>query len=173
MDPALSSFMNSPKRQATNQKLGSLIASGKDKVVISIEVAPISPVVNRKRGQPSKAQADVGVGQSSIRKPSMISPSLQLAQAVQFNLLLEDEGVLAAIPTRNFIEELVKLQSRSTVVSKALGEELKRTSAMLVPKLRTELAERTIHLWWPWKLSRRVEKRCGRINWWSRKCKRV
>jgi len=39
------------------------------------------------------------------------------------------------------IEELIELQSQATFVSKALGEELKSTSAVLVPKLRTRLAE--------------------------------
>jgi len=137
--------MNSLKRQATNWKLGSLIAVGKDKVIVPVEAAPANapflPVPNQKRGRPSKAQASVGVGQSSIRQSSMLGPSLQLAQAVQFDLLPKDEGVLAAIPTENLIEELVGLQSRATIVGKALGEELKRTSTVLVPKLRTELAK--------------------------------
>jgi len=49
----------------------------------------------------------------------MLSPSLRLAQAVHFDLLPEDESVLATIPTGNLIEELMELQSRA---NKALGE---------------------------------------------------
>jgi len=50
MDPTLSSFMNSLKRQAANWKLGSLMAVGKDKVVVPIEAAstnaPVLPMAN-------------------------------------------------------------------------------------------------------------------------------
>jgi len=39
----------------------------------------------------------------------MLSPSMQVAQVMQFDLLPEDKGVLTAIPTRNLIEELMEL----------------------------------------------------------------
>jgi len=68
---------------------------------------------------------------------------MQLAQVVQFDLLPEDEGVLAAIPTRNLIEELVELQSRATIVGKTHGEEFNKTSTIVVPKLTAELEEST------------------------------
>jgi len=62
---------------------------------------------------------------------------------MQFDLLPEDEGILAAISTRNLIEELVEMKSWATAVGKTLGEELNRTSTILVPKLRAELEEST------------------------------
>lgn len=60
---------------------------------------------------------------------------------MQFDLLLEDEGVLATIPTKTLIEELVELQSRATLVGKTLGKELNRTRIVVVPMLRAELEE--------------------------------
>jgi len=58
---------------------------------------------------------------------------------MQIDLHPEDEGILAAIPTQDLIEELVELQSRATVVGRALGDELSRAQTMVVPKLKTEL----------------------------------
>ena len=66
---------------------------------------------------------------------------MQVASAMQFELRPEDEGVLAAIPTKDLIEELVELQSRVTIVGKALGDELNRTQTVVVPKLKAELEE--------------------------------
>jgi len=71
----------------------------------------------------------------------MLNPSLQLEQTLQFDLLPEDKSVLTTIPIENLIKEQVEFQSRATVVGKTLGEELKRTSTMLVPRLRMKLAE--------------------------------
>jgi len=39
----------------------------------------------------------------------MLNPSMRVAPTMQFDLRPEDEGVLAAIPTKEFIEELVEL----------------------------------------------------------------
>jgi len=133
MDLALSKFMSNLKRPAARRKLESFEGIGKEKAITPVEVipttSPIPPAASRKRGRPPKVQAGPETGQSSIRQSSMLSPSMQVAQAVQFEFLPEDEGVLVAIPTRNLIEELVELQSRATVVGKTLGEELNMTSA--------------------------------------------
>jgi len=108
MDPTLSKFMSHLKRQVVRRKLGSFDGVNKEKKVTSVGIVPATttnpPVANRKRDRSPKVQTRPEVGQSSIRKPSMLSPSMQVAQAVQFDLLPEDEGVLAAIPTRNLIE---------------------------------------------------------------------
>jgi len=71
---------------------------------------------------------------------------MRVASAMQFELCPEDEGVLAAIPTKDLIEELVELQSRAIVVIKALGDELNRTQTVVVPKLKAELEESTSSL---------------------------
>ena len=68
----------------------------------------------------------------------MLNPSLQVAQALEFNLLPEDESVLAVVPIDDLIVELVELQGRTTLVGKTLGEELKRTNNVLVPKFELE-----------------------------------
>jgi len=54
--------------------------------------------------------------------------------------------VLAAIPTKDLIEELVELQSRATVVGRAIGDELSRTQTVVVLKLKAELEESTLSL---------------------------
>jgi len=71
----------------------------------------------------------------------MLNPSLQVAQALEFDLLPEDESVLTVVPTSNRIEELFELQSRGTLVGKTLGEELKRSNTLLVPKQKVKLTE--------------------------------
>jgi len=53
-------------------------------------------------------------------------------------LLPEDESVLAVVPIDDLIVELVELQGRTTLVGKTLGEELKRTNNVLVPKFELE-----------------------------------
>jgi len=68
-----------------------------------------SPLANRKRGRPPKSQTGSDVGKPSGRPLTMLSPSLRVAQVMQFYLRPEDEGVLAAIPTKDLIEELVEL----------------------------------------------------------------
>jgi len=97
--------MSNHKRQAVAQKLGSFEGIEKEKVVATVEVilvtAAIPPFISRKRGHPPKVHNGFEVGQSSVRQPSMLSPSMQVVQAMQFDLLPEDEGVLAAISTRN------------------------------------------------------------------------
>jgi len=144
MDPALNNFMSNLKRQAVARKLNSLAGVGKEKVVVE-EVAPtttvVPPTANRKRGRSPKVQIGSKVGQSSGRPLIMLSPSMRVAQAMQFNLRPEDEGVLVAIPTKDLIEELVELQSRATIVGKALSDELSRAKMVVMSKLKAELEE--------------------------------
>jgi len=144
MDSTLSSFKSNLKRQVTVRKLNNLVGVGKGKADVE-EIAPpvavVAPAINRKRGHPPKVQASVEVGLSSGRPLTMLGSSMQVASAMQFELCLEDEGVLAAIPTKDLIEELVELHSRATIVGKALGDELNRTQTMVVPKLKAKLEE--------------------------------
>ena len=60
---------------------------------------------------------------------------------MQFDLLPEDEGILAAVPTLHLIEEMVELQCRAAVVSRAIGDELKRAESVVIPRLRAKLDE--------------------------------
>jgi len=71
----------------------------------------------------------------------MLYPSLQVAQALEFDLLPEDESLLVVVPTGDQIVELVELQGWGTLVGKTLGEELKRTNTVLVPRLKAELVK--------------------------------
>ena len=91
---------------------------------------------------------------------------------MEFDLLLEDESVLAVVPTSNLIEELFELKSRTTLVGKTLGEEMKRTNTTLVSKLKAELAESANSLKAvvrPWRCAK---KKCARIRWRQRPFKR-
>jgi len=65
---------------------------------------------------------------------------------MQFDLRPNDEGVLAAIPTLDLIEEMVELQCRAAVVSKAIGDELKRAKTVSISKLKTQLSESVVSL---------------------------
>jgi len=142
MDPSLSNFLSNLKRQAAARKLSSLAGVAKEKVVEE-EVAPTvvvaPPAANWKKGRLLKTQIGSDVGQLSSRGLTMLSPSLRVARAMQIDLRLEDEGILAIIPTKDLIEELVELQSRATVVGRALGDELSRAQTVVVPKLKAEL----------------------------------
>jgi len=91
-------------------------------------------------GQPVKMQQNIEADPSSPQ-PSVLNPHLQVASGVQISISPEDESVLAAIPTNNLISELMELHSLSLLVSRALQEELERTTTVVVAKLKTELAE--------------------------------
>ena len=136
--------MSNLKRQVVARKLSNLAGVGKGKADVE-EIAPpvaaATPAVNRKRGRPPKVQASVEVGLSSDGPLTMLGSSMQVASAMQFDLHPEDEGVLVVIPTKDLIEELVELQSRATIVGKALGDELNRTQTVMVSKLKAKLEE--------------------------------
>jgi len=91
------------------------------KEVASADVATVVPVVNKKRGHPSKSQ-QLEVGTSSGKPVSMMGVGLRVVPTMQFELLPEDEGILAAVPTLDLIEEMVELQCRAAVVSRAIGD---------------------------------------------------
>jgi len=65
---------------------------------------------------------------------------------MQFDLRPNNEGVLAAIPTLDLIEEMVELQCRAAVVSRAIGDELKRVKTVSIPKLKTQISESAVSL---------------------------
>jgi len=65
---------------------------------------------------------------------------------MQFDLRPEDEGVLAIVPTLDLIEEMVELQCRAAVVSRAISDELKRAKTVSIPKLKTQLSDSALSL---------------------------
>ncbi|XP_068472816.1 uncharacterized protein [Phaseolus vulgaris] len=144
MDPSLSKFMNSLKRQAKKSKVAA-IAGVKSKSPIAVigeeptETAIVAPVANKKRGRPTKVPR-IEAGSSSGGKPiSMLGVGIRVAPTMQFDLRPEDEGILAAVPTLDLITEMVELQCRAAVVSHAIGEELKRAESVVIPKLKRKL----------------------------------
>jgi len=75
----------------------------------------------------------------------MLNLHLQVASGVQISLSPEDESVLAVVPI-SLITKLMELQSQSLLVGRTLGEELERTTVVVVTKLKTELEESTSSL---------------------------
>lgn len=65
----------------------------------------VAPVGNRKRGRPPKTQISLEVGSSSGKPITMLGLSIRVAPTMQFDLRPEDEGVLAAILTKDLIEK--------------------------------------------------------------------
>jgi len=144
MDPSLSKFMNSLKRQAKKSKIV-VIASVKSKSPTAVigegptETAIAAPIANKKRGRPAKVPR-IEAGSSSGGKPiSMLGVGIRVAPTMQFDLRPEDEGILAAVPTLDLITETVELQCRAAVASHAIGEELKRAESVVIPKLKRKL----------------------------------
>jgi len=137
------------------------------------EIAPLvavaAPAVNRKIGRPPKVQAGSEVGPSSGRLLTMLGSLMRVASTMQFELRPEDEGVLATIPTKDLIKELVELQSRATVVGRAIGDELSRTQTVVVPKLKAELEESTLSLK---NIIKTAEKRCKKRTGWPKRNKK-
>jgi len=76
----------------------------------------------------------------------MLDPQLQLAQGVHVAMSPEEESILAVVPANNLINELLMLQSCALVVGLTFGEELERTTTVVVSKLKTELVESTSSL---------------------------
>ncbi|KAK7367833.1 hypothetical protein VNO80_09851 [Phaseolus coccineus] len=148
MDPALSKMMKNLKKQAEERKTPT--ATGIVPEPIAVEVVPPETVVaaapaNKKRGRPTKVQKLEGTS-SGGRPVSMLGVGLRVASTMQFDLRPEDEGILAAVPTLNLIEEMVELQCRAAVVSKAIEDELKLVETVVIPKLRTKLDDSAISL---------------------------
>ena len=143
MDSSLSKFMKDLKKQAEDRKVSSsvgIVLKPAAVEVVSPEIA-VAPPANKKRGRPSKVQK-LEVGTSSGGKPvSMLGLGLRVAPTMQFDLLPEDEGILAVVPTLHLIEEIVELQCRAAVVSRAIGDELKRAESVVIPRLRAKLDE--------------------------------
>ena len=110
-------------------------------------VVAVAPAGNRKRGRPPKTQVSPDVGSSSDGKPlTMLGLSIRVAPTMQFDLCLEDEGVLVAIATKDLVEELVELQCRVVVVGRTIGDELNRTQSVVVPKLKAKLEDSALSL---------------------------
>jgi len=101
--------------------------------------------VSKKKGRPSKTQ-NLTAGTSSGRPVSMLGLSLRVAPTMQFDLRPEDEGILAVVPTLDLIEEMVELQCRATVVSRAIDDELKRVESVVIPKLKNRLEDSALSL---------------------------
>ena len=148
MDPDLSKFTKSLKKQADGHKISIIagIALPTTAVeLVSPEAAIFAPVMSKKRGRPPKTQ-HLEVGASFGRAISMLGLSLRVDPTMQFDLRSEDEGILAVVPTLDLIEEMVELQCRATVVSRAIGDELKRAESVMIPKLKTKLKDSVVSL---------------------------
>ena len=139
--------MNSLKRQAKGRKISAI--AGIAPQPTSREVVPAEPAAapaqGKKRGRPTKTPRSEA--HTSFGSPvSMLGLSVRVAPTMQFDLRLNDEGVLAAVPTLDLIEEMVELQCRATVVSRAIGNELKRAKTVSIPKLKKQLSDSAVSL---------------------------
>jgi len=70
----------------------------------------------------------------------MLDPFLQMVSGMKIAILPKDESVLAVVPSKNLIAELMELEICVLVVNWSLGEELERTTTVVVPKLKMDLA---------------------------------
>jgi len=102
MDPSLGNLMTNLRRQMANKKITSFEAVRKENSVMSIDMVPlqaIAPHVAKKRGRPAKtARLNVEAGPSA-RRPSMLSPLLEVVSGVQIDMTPKDESILAVVPT--------------------------------------------------------------------------
>jgi len=139
--------MNTLKRQAKKSNISAL--DGIAPSSTELEVMPVepaaAPVQGKKRGRPAKAPRSEA-GTSSESPVSMLGLSVRVAPTMQFDLRPEDEGVLSVVPCLDLIEEKVELQCRATVVSRAIGDELKRTKTVFIPKLKKQLSDSAVSL---------------------------
>jgi len=69
----------------------------------------------------------------------MLGIGVRVAPTMQFELLPKDEGILVVVLTLDLIEEMVELQCRAAVVSRAISDRLKRAESVVIPKLRNRL----------------------------------
>ena len=136
--------MNSLKRQAKKSKIVVIAGVKSKSPIAAIEEVPtktaiVAPVASKKRGRPAKVPR-VEAGSSSGGKPiSMLGVGIRVAPTMQFDLRPEEEGIMAAVPTLDLIEEMVELQCRAAVVSHAIGDKLKRVESVVIPKLKRKL----------------------------------
>jgi len=148
MDPNLSKFMKTLKRQVEGRKISTVVGITPQLTAIET-VSPkhtvVAPNQSKKRGSPSKAPRSEA-RTSSGSPVSMLGLSFRVAPTMQFDLRLEEEGVLAAVPTLDLIEQMVELQCRAAVVSRAIGDELKRAESVVIPKLKTQLKDSALTL---------------------------
>jgi len=147
MDPSLKKYMNTLKRQANKSKISMLAGTtpiSTDREVVPVEPA-VAPVQGKKRGRPAKSPRFEArtLSESPV---SMLGLSVRVAPTMQFDLRPEDEGVLLAVPCLDLIEEVVELQCRAAVVSRAFGDELKRVKTVPIPKLKKQLNDSVVSL---------------------------
>ena len=79
---------------------------------MSIGMVPlpaIAPHVAKKRGRPAKTTRLNAEAGPSARQSSMLSPLLEVVSGVQIDMTLEDESILAVVPTNNLVVEWVEL----------------------------------------------------------------
>ena len=147
MDPNLKKYMNTLKWQANKSKISTLVGiapTPTEREVVPAEPAT-APVQGKNRGWPAKASRSEA-RTSSGSPVSMLGHSVRVAPTMQFDLRSEDEGVLSAVPCLDLIEEMVELQCRAAVVSRALGDELKRAKTVSIPKLKKQLSDSVVSL---------------------------
>jgi len=90
----------------------------------------------RKRGRlikTSEPQKEAG----SSYAPSILGGRLQLAQCIQVGMTPKEESIIFTILTDDLVDGIAEMLSRSLVVTRTLGGELKRNSTIVVAKLKT------------------------------------
>ena len=139
--------MHSLKRQAKGRKISvvaGIAPQPTEREIMSIE--PVAALVQgKKRGRPAKAPCSE-TRTSSGSPVSMLGLSVRVAPTMQFDLRPEDEGVLSTVPCLDLIEEMVEVQCRAAFVSRAIGDELKRTKTVSIPKLKKQLSDSAVSL---------------------------
>jgi len=100
----------------------------------------LQPANLRKRNRPTKASQPKKETGSSL-SPSILGKHLQLAQGIQVGMTLEEESIISAISTNDLVEGMAKMLSWSLMVTRTLGDELKRNSAFVMAKLKAKLDE--------------------------------
>lgn len=103
----------------------------------------------------------------------MLNSHLQVAPGVQISLSPEDESVLAVVPTSNLISELMELQSWSLLVNRTLGEEIERTTTVVVTKIKIELAESTSSSKTTLEEMRTLEEKIRKVSLEAKEAKRA
>jgi len=129
------------KMQADGRKISTVAGIAPPLTVVEVvppEAAIVAPVVSKKRGPPPKTK-HLEVGTSSDRAISMLGLSLRVAPTMQFDLRPDNEGILVVVPTLDLIKEMVELQCQAAVVSRAIGDELKRVESVVIPMLKVKL----------------------------------
>ncbi|KAL9276753.1 hypothetical protein ACSQ67_025766 [Phaseolus vulgaris] len=142
--PNPGNFMTNLRRRTTNRKIGNFEAIEKDNPAIPIDVVPPSTNPPRRiEREASSLRRPYKIRRRGHRLdvPSMLNLLLASGVGMQISITPEDESVSRVVSTNNLIAKWMELQSWTLLVGRTLGEELERTTTVVVRKLKTEPAE--------------------------------